>query len=167
MKSCEIHTSLYPKSWSDPSVLWMLRPAHPLIAGRVTVPAAFTVPYPDPAAVGKLSWLLWDLLLTLFRAICLFKREKRRQTVLQGNLSLWPFQQHLHKAAGGQEEQREGEHSSKPSGKQTRVGMGGAAPQACSTGAAAVLASFLGRWLPKQAGQTKGDLSDCAFSPKI
>jgi len=58
----------------------MLQLAHPLVTRRVTVPSfkngSFTVLYADPTPVGKLSWLLWDLLLAGFRATCLRDKKK-------------------------------------------------------------------------------------------
>lgn len=69
------------------------------------------------------------------------REKKKRQSVPHGNLSIQPFQQHLHEVAEGQEEQREGEHFQQAQWQpDPPIRMGGAPPQACGTGAASIQA---------------------------
>lgn len=124
-------------------MLCMLQLAHPPVTSRVTVPSlknvSFTVLYPDPTLVGKLSWLLWDLLLALFRATCLKEKKK-------ANCATWkPFHSAVPAALaqgseGTGEAEGRGTLSTSPVATRPHVRMQGAPPQARGTGAASIQA---------------------------
>lgn len=151
--TCEIRACLYARNWSHPEPHWLS-----LCSQAGSLNLRLKMHFPQCFVLFQHLWESSGGSFGIYVGPFLehpVSVRKKRQTLPCGNLSIWPFLQHSHKAVEGQEEKREGEISQQTQCQpQPHMRSKGSFSQPCSSGAASVQA-----WLPRQVASQAGRIN--------